>query len=134
MAKRSRGRTGPVRTFLLPASPGDRQRLVSILREKEVGLRDAADQLLQERNKPGVNIGAVNLALDRNQLERDACRARINQLRAGDLFTFPDQPQIDELEAALRALEDAVARSAAVNDLIAASDDLIRSLTTTSTA
>lgn len=123
----------PPLALVIPANPGERQRLIFILMGKVQSLFDAADELLLRRPKPGEDIGAIDHCLGRNKLERDACRARIDQLRASAPYKFPDKPSLEKLETALRDLRGAIAASAALTALIQATDGVVQTLSAAST-
>ena len=123
----------PPLSLVIPANPGERQRLIFVLMEKFKSLLDADDELLLRRPQPGVDIGAIDRCLGRSKLERNACRARIDQLRASDPYKFPDEQTLDKLETALRALRDAIAGSAALSALIEATDGVVETLGAAST-
>lgn len=119
--------------LVIPANPGDRQRLIFVLMGKDFHLADAADALLLRKEDPGVDTGEIDLALGRNELEHGAIRARITELRANDPFKFPSKADLDKLEQALRDLEDAIARTVALNALIRAADGVVKAVPARST-
>ena len=105
------------------------QQLMLLLLERKWGKLLISSQVLSNLLRdPAVSRLQIETTLRANGLERELLLARHDQIQNGSNFNFPNESTIKALREAINNLETVIARTAAVSDLIQATNGLINTM------
>lgn len=105
------------------------QQLMLLLIERKWGkLRNSSEALIERLKDPNASRIQIQSQFRDNSLEMDLLQAKHDQIENGSGFNFPDENTVETLRKAISNMDTVIAKTAAIEDLIQASSDLVSTM------